>query len=248
MDVQRFETVLREYSERAPKLAGIGTLSEKTLHAVLKNTYAPAESHTEIKVGRYVADAFDGERIYEIQTSNFRNLERKLDAFLPLHPVTVVYPMPHIRYLSWIDPETGETSLPHKGTKVGKPMDAMQELWQIMRFLGHPGLTVELVLLDLDEYRFLNGWSKDRKSGSSRAERVPRGVAEVITLHDREDYALLCPDFPEPFTAKELQKKYRLSWRQSYSAIHVLQSLDFIREEGTRGRAVCYRVCDDPVR
>ncbi|MBQ0092096.1 MAG: hypothetical protein KBS45_02055 [Clostridiales bacterium] len=248
MDVRRFETVLHEYLERAPKLAGIGTMHEKTLHAVLKQTYAPAESHTEIKVGRYVADVFDGERIYEIQTASFRNLERKLDAFLPLYPVTVVYPMPHVRYLTWIDPDTGEATASHKGTKVGKPMDALQELWQIMRFLGHPNLTIELVLLDLDEYRFLNGWSKNRKSGSSRAERIPRSVAEVVTLHDREDYASLLPDFDAPFTAKDLQKKYRLSSRQSYSAIHVLQSLDFLREDGMRGRAVCYRVCDDPVR
>ena len=248
MDIARFEETLKEYTSRAPKLSGIGTLYEKTLHAVLKRTYAPSESHTEIKVGRYVADVFDGERIYEIQTANFRNLERKLDAFLPLHPVTVVYPLPHIRYLTWIDPETGETSEPHKGTRVGKPMDALHELWQIMRFLGHPGLTVELVLLDVDEYRYLNGWSKNRKSGSSRGERVPRNVFSVLTLHDRADYAALCPDFTEPFTAKDLQKQYRLSSRQSYSAIHVLQSLDFVREEGTRGRAVCYRVCDDPVR
>ena len=32
---------------------GIGTLSEKTLHAILKNTYEPEEDHQEIPVGRF---------------------------------------------------------------------------------------------------------------------------------------------------------------------------------------------------
>ena len=242
MNEKRFYEVLSETIENAPKTAGIGTLSEKMLHAVLKHTYAPADSHTEIKLGKFVADVFDGERIIEIQTASFRNLERKLDAFLPLYPVTVVYPLPHLRYLIWIDPETGEASAPHKGRKVLQPIAALHELWQIARFLDHPGLTVELVLLDVDEYRFLNGWSKDRKSGSSRAERVPRSVFSTVTLRDKADYAALLPDMEEPFTALDLQKKCALSGRQSYSAIHVLEALDVIAECGKKGRAAAYKV------
>ena len=46
---------------------GIGTLSEKTVHAVLKNYYAPDETQHEIPVEGCVADIFNGKEIIEIQ-------------------------------------------------------------------------------------------------------------------------------------------------------------------------------------
>ena len=89
---------------------GIGTLSEKTVHAVMKNYYAPDTDMHEIPIENFVADIFTGQEIIEIQTRAFYKMRRKLDAFLPLYPVTIVYPIPHIKWLSWIDEETGETS------------------------------------------------------------------------------------------------------------------------------------------
>ena len=86
---------------------GIGTLSEKTVHAVMKNYYAPDTDMHEIPIENFVADIFTGQEIIEIQTRAFYKMRRKLDAFLPLYPVTIVYPIPHIKWLSWIDEKTG---------------------------------------------------------------------------------------------------------------------------------------------
>ena len=61
----------------------------------------------EIPIENFVADIFTGQEIIEIQTRAFYKMRRKLDAFLPLYPVTIVYPIPHIKWLSWIDEETG---------------------------------------------------------------------------------------------------------------------------------------------
>lgn len=71
---------------------GIGTLSEKTVHAVLKHYYAPDESQHEIPVEGCVADIFNGKEIIEIQTRSFDRMRPKLERFLPLYPVTIVYP------------------------------------------------------------------------------------------------------------------------------------------------------------
>ncbi len=73
---------------------GIGTLSEKTVHAVMKNYYAPDTDMHEIPIENFVADIFTGQEIIEIQTRAFYKMRRKLDAFLPLYPVTIVYPIP----------------------------------------------------------------------------------------------------------------------------------------------------------
>ena len=39
---------------------GIGTLSEKTVHAVMKNYYAPDTDMHEIPIENFVADIFTG--------------------------------------------------------------------------------------------------------------------------------------------------------------------------------------------
>ena len=87
---------------------GIGTLSEKTLHAILKNYYQPNESHHEIPVGRYCADIFDGKEIVEIQTAQFNRMRQKLEVFLPEYKTTIVYPIAREKWINWIDEETGE--------------------------------------------------------------------------------------------------------------------------------------------
>jgi hypothetical protein len=69
---------------------GIGTLSEKTVHAVMKNYYAPDTDMHEIPIENFVADIYTGQEIIEIQTRAFNKMRRKLDAFLPLYPVTFI--------------------------------------------------------------------------------------------------------------------------------------------------------------
>ena len=73
---------------------GIGTLSEKTVHAILKLYYAPDEDMHEIPIENYVADIYTGKEIIEIQTRQFNRMREKLTAFLKLYPVTIVYPIP----------------------------------------------------------------------------------------------------------------------------------------------------------
>lgn len=60
---------------------GIGTLKEKTLHAVLKNFYEPDTTHQEIRVGRFVADIKKDNEIIEIQTRSFNNMRKNLHNF-----------------------------------------------------------------------------------------------------------------------------------------------------------------------
>ena len=152
---------------------GIGTLSEKTVHAVLKHYYAPDESQHEIPVEGCVADIFNGKEIIEIQTRSFDRMRPKLERFLPLYPVTIVYPIPHIKWLSWINEETGETSPKRKSPKHGNPYQAFIEMYKIRQYLPDGNLHFRLALIDMEEYRLLNGWSRDKKKGSDRYDRIP---------------------------------------------------------------------------
>ena len=84
---------------------GIGMQMEKTLHAVLKAYEDPEEDHQEIPIEEYIADIYNENGITEIQTAGFDRLRNKLQCFLPLYPVTVVYPIPAQKWVIWIDPD-----------------------------------------------------------------------------------------------------------------------------------------------
>ena len=108
---ERFECAKNKIIGKVRDRNGIGTLSEKSLHAILKNYYEPDESRHEISVEGSVADVFTGTEIIEIQTRNFDKMRAKLDKFLPLYPVTLVYPIPREKRIIWIDEETGEEKI-----------------------------------------------------------------------------------------------------------------------------------------
>lgn len=135
----------------------------KTLHAALKAYYEPdAESH-EIKIGRYIADIVGENGIIEIQTRSFDKLRKKLEAFLSVAHVSVVYPVAAVKKLLWIDPQTGEISKPRKSPRKGVAQDVFRELYKIRPLLSHPNLSIRIALLEIEEYRCRDGWSADGK-------------------------------------------------------------------------------------
>lgn len=82
MNQERFEQVCKDIAGQRQSGSGIGTLAEKTLHAVLKRYFEPDETKHEVKVGRHVADIVNNSGIIEIQTRAFNALRPKLEAYL----------------------------------------------------------------------------------------------------------------------------------------------------------------------
>ena len=90
MDKTAFLLACHKVMEEGRQNRGIGTLGEKTLHAVLKHYFDPREEHHEIRVGSYVADIRNEKGVFEIQTRGFDRLRGKLEVFLPEAPVTEI--------------------------------------------------------------------------------------------------------------------------------------------------------------
>lgn len=221
---------------------GIGTLSEKTVHAVLKNYLVPKEEYHEIKCEGYVADIFFEDEIIEVQTANFNTLRKKLEAFLTKYDVTVVYPIPGKKWLSWIDEQTGEITKKRKSPKVGTYYQVFPELYKIKQFLLHPNLHFRLVLLEVEEYRLLNGWSQDKKKGSSRFDRIPVDILGDLQISHIADYHLLLPEnLPMEFTAKHYKTATGLSIAQAQTAMNILSYVECLEKIGKQGRSILYR-------
>ncbi len=157
IDERRFEEVKEKYISTQKKRSGIGTLKEKTVHGILKDYYAPAKDMQEVMIEGYIADIFTGTEIIEIQTAGFDKMRDKLKAFLPQYPVTIVHPIPHIKWLGWIDEESGECSALRKSPVKGNVYKAFFELYKIKNFLPDRNLRLCFPMLDVKEYRLLNG-------------------------------------------------------------------------------------------
>ena len=220
---------------------GIGTLGEKTLHAVLKEYFEPEQNRHERPVSGFVADIVSDMGITEIQTRQFTRLQKKLQCFLADNDVTVVYPVAQTKWLIWIDEATGEVTKKRRSPKTGTPAEAFYELYQIRGLLRHPRLTLVVVLLELEEYRVLDGWSKDRKKGSTRYDRIPVDIAEEIYITSPEDYSRLIPETLDgSFTVKDFKAASGLSLYASGLALNVLYTVGAVVRTGKKGNAYVY--------
>lgn len=242
-EIRRFEAAKDKIIGQNRERNGIGTLSEKTVHAVLKNYYAPDEDMQEIPVENCVADIYTGVDIVEIQTRSFNRMRQKLDRFLPLYPVTIVYPIPFEKKIFWIDEETGEISAGRRSPLKGNPYMAFPELYKIKMFLKDPNLRIRLTFLNMEEYKLLNGWSRDKKKGSSRYDRIPVSIESEMEFSCPQDYMQLIPyELEEPFTAAGFGKAVHIRKELAGTVLHILRYLEVVEQDGKKGNAYLYRV------
>lgn len=238
MDDKHFSEAVLSFSRDI----GIGSLGEKTLHAVLKQYIEPCASKREVKVCGSVVDIFNDDGITEIQTRNYLKLRKKLPKLLDVAPLTIVLPLPHIKYLSWVDCKSGEITNKRKSPKLGRAYDGLYELSKIKDFLPNERLTVRIMLIDMEEYRNLDGWGNGGKRGSSRRERIPTALFDIIELSSPADYRIFIPDgLPCEFTLKEYMKTAKVNDRNGKAGIHILRELGLVTVTGKRGRENLYQ-------
>lgn len=224
---------------------GIGTLGEKTLHAVLKEFYEPDADSQEVKIGSYVADIVGENGIIEIQTRQLYKLVPKLSCFLQAADVTVVYPVARVKYLSWLDEETGELSKPRKSPKSPDEFSVFRELYSLRKFINHPHFHFVVCFLEVLEIKSLNGWSKDKKRGAVRFDRIPQKLLGEFCLYSREDYRQFVPVRVEKdFTSAEFALAIGKSRETARELLYVLEAAELVLRTGKKGNNILYSVND----
>jgi len=226
---------------------GIGTLQEKTIHSVFKYYYAPDSAYHDIKIGSYVADiCIDGD-IYEVQTRNFNTMRNKLNYFLQNHNVTIIYPVAHTKWISWLDMDTGELTPKRKSPKTGTFYQIIPELYKIKMFVNNPRLHFIISLIDVEETRYLNGWSHDKKRGSSRMDGIPVEIYDEVRIDTFADYRIFLPDtLPEQFTSKDLGKVAKIPQNKASTLLNILLETKVIHRIGKSGKSYLYQKTTAP--
>lgn len=240
---EKFLNICAEENASEHERTGIGTYMEKRLHIVLKRYMDDDPSHHEFPLLGFVADIFDGDTITEIQTGSLRPLYKKIKRYIEKtdYNVVVVCPIAKEKWVSWIDVDTGETSKKRKSPKTGRASDILPELYYLREFIPGGHLTLRLVMLKTEEYRMLNGWSRDKKKGSSRYERIPTDILEEIEFRFPRDYAALIPkELGDKFTSADFARVARLSKRKTSFSLGTLCALSLLERCGKDGNAYIY--------
>ena len=109
-------------------------------------------------------------------------------------------------------------------------------------FLPNDNLKFHVVLMDVEEYRLLNGWSKDKKKGSTRNDGIPLDLFEIITLETVSDFAQLLPtELPEEFTSADLKQALRCNKTLAGVMLNILAHIGVVHKTGKKGNAILYR-------
>ncbi len=250
----RFEIICRE-EMILPRKEGesIGTLSEKRLHSIIKKFIAPESDDHEVllrermsgkdKRPRYVADLLIGNTAYEVQTGSFFPMRKKIAYYLENTEldVVIIHPVAYKKWVNWMEPSTGEVVKRTKRNAFGKPTDIAGELYWILPYLDDPRLSLRVMMLELEEYRFISPRGVGVRRGSERYELIPTELCDIVSLELPEDYSIFIPDaLPTEFTVAEYEKLSKIRGKAAYSAVRALVTLGLVRECGTRGRAKLY--------
>ena len=174
-------------------------------------------------------------------------MRKKLERYLsdPALNVTVVHPLPAVRYLSWMDPRTGEIGDARRVAGKRNPLLLVPELYPLIPLLPYFAagrLAFRLLLLEVRDYRLLDGRTRDRKAGSTRLERIPTALVADRTFRTPGELAALLPgELPEPMTVAEFAKGTGIHGLDAYSAVRVLLALGIFADAGKKGRGMAVR-------
>ena len=241
-DTDRFTAAVEKAQNR--EATTIGTLNEKSIHSALKYYFANDYDH-EAKIGSFYADIVTENGIYEIQTSSFSRLNKKLEAMLNACHVTVVYPYEKRVKTVSVDEKSGEVLTAGAFRYNNSYTKLFLELYRIKSFLTDPNLTICIAELEIERINYVDPKTK-RRRGKGKYTKTPRALRREIYLEKPEDYAIFLPEnLPGEFTVKELQQLVKST--DAKLMLEILGYMGVTEKIGKIRNADLYRVCKTPL-
>lgn len=219
----------------------IGTLNEKPLHADLRAWYARPGDALEVSIDGFIVDIVRGDLLIEIQTRGFSGLKRKMRALLDNHPVRLVYPIAHEKWIVRLAADQQTTVGRRKSPKRGAFVHLFDELVSFPRLLSNPNFSLEVLLTREEEVRHYDGTRAWRRRGWVVERRLLLQVVDRRGFETPQDVAGLLPaDLVEPFTTLELAAAISQPRRLAQKMAYCLRETGSIEPVGKRGRATLY--------
>ena len=219
----------------------ISTYNESDLHDALKEYFRGTDGITEASIKGYSVDVLRDGRIYEIQTASFGALKQKLSMLAPDWPISVVYPIPEVKWIIRIDEDGGVISR-RRSPKKGSGYEVFKELVYLAPLLPDPAITIVLAFVDVEEERRQDGKGSWRRKGDSVVSRKLLSFRTTQTLSDPEEYRLfLRLSESSPFTTADIRKNLSVSASLASRIAYFLKTTGMAEFIGKTGRMHLYR-------
>ncbi len=168
---------------------------ETSLHRQLKAHYAPRGAQLEQRIGRYRIDVIDGDELIEIQLGSLSAIRDKIAALVKQHQVRIVKPIVACKYLVKQKRAGGQEVSRRRSPKQGTVLDVFQELVHFTRVYPHPRLVLEVVLVEIEEFRY-PGHGRRRRWRRNDHEVEDQRLVAVLGVEEFHTAADLCRLLP----------------------------------------------------
>jgi hypothetical protein len=219
----------------------IGTERESSLHRALKARYAGPEGKTEVAAAGYVCDGInDSGEFFEVQTGSFGPLKQKIPELAGLGRIRIIHPIIVSKYIELFD-EGGILQSRRKSPRRGTEWDLFKALLYAPELPLVPGVSIELVLVDITEQRIRDGRGSWRRKGASITDKSLETCHYSVPLAAPGDYYRFLPfEAGERFTVKELGSRARIRTDIAQKTLYVFTKLKLVERVDKRGNAWVY--------
>ena len=201
---------------------------ETTLHRQLKEHYAAEGAAVEQRVGRYRIDVVAGRELIEIQLGSLSAIRDKIAALVQRHRVRLVKPIIARKLLVKQHRAGGRVVSRRNSPKRGELLDLFEELVHFTRVFPHPRLTLEVLLVEIEEWRYPgHGRRRWRRDSDHQVEDQRLVAIEAVErFRTAADLCRLLPKkLPRPFhtghLADSLDKERWIAQRMAYCLRHI---------------------------
>jgi len=217
---------------------------ETSLHRQLKELYAPSQAECEVRLGDYRVDAVRDDELIEIQHASLAAIRDKIARLLASHRVRVVKPLVArktlVKHAEQGGPEVGRRLSP----KRAQLLDVFDELVHFTRVFPHPALTLEVVLVEVEEHRYPGHGRRRRWRVADHQvdDQLLVNVEDRYTFRTAQDLLNILPALPTPFHTGQLADAAGIRRYRAQRVAYCLHRMGAARAVGKQGNAVLYEV------
>ncbi|MDZ4685970.1 MAG: hypothetical protein SH850_12955 [Planctomycetaceae bacterium] len=215
---------------------------ETTLHRQLKALYAGPKADCEVQVDGYRIDAVVSGRLIEIQQGSLSALRAKVRVLLDGgHRVLVVKPLAANKLLIRRDPASHCILSQRRSPQHESVWDLFLDLVHFSDVFPHPRLTLEVVLVDVDEYSHERPSRRRSRKAYRLQDRILRRLGERYRFRTAADLVKLLPaGLSDEFTTAELATALELPRWWAQKVAYCLRKMHAVETIGKRRHAWLY--------
>jgi signal recognition particle subunit SEC65 len=218
---------------------------ETSLHRELKKLYAGDDAQTEVALDKYRIDAVSGKQLIEIQHGSLAAIRSKIQRLVHDHRVLVVKPIVASKLLVKQSGPQGRILSRRMSPKRGKLLDIFDELVYFTRVFPHPRLTLEIVLVEVEEWRYPGHGRRRRwrKGDHVVADQKLLSVGQSVRLRRASDLVQLVPGkLPKNFHTGHLAELAGIHRHIAQRIAYCLREMQAVEQIGKQGNALLYQL------